>query len=191
MAQRTLFSILLEQPWWISALVGIALFGITQLAFPPMAPFVALPFMLIALYVGYRQLRTVSPGKANERLTTLRGMPWETFSAIIADAYRREGYDVQLSGKDAYDFILVKQGRVTLLQCRRWKVNQLGAGPLEDLAKAVAAEDAHNAICVSAGDFTGKAREFTAGRPIHLVHGVELAALVGTIREAGKHKPPR
>lgn len=184
MAQpRTLFSILLEQPWWISALVGAGLFGIAQLAFPPVAPFVALPFLVISAYVGYRQLGTVSPGQVDERLAALRGMSWETFSTVITDAYRRESYDVQSSGKDAYDFTLVKQGRVTLLQCRRWKVNQLGAGPLEELARAVDAEDAHNAICISASNFTDKARELAAGQPITLVHGSTLAALVGAVNK--------
>ena len=178
---RTLFSVLLEQPWWISALVGVALFGIAQLAFPPVAPLVALPFVAIALYVGYRQLRTLSPGKANERLTALREMSWDPFSTLIVDAYRRQGYEVAPVNKSAFDFTLIRQGRVTLLQCRRWKVNQLGAGPVEELAKAIASEDAHNAICVSAGEFTVKARESAAGKPISLVHGIALAALVGHI----------
>jgi hypothetical protein len=55
----------------------------------------------------------------------------------------------------------------------------------------VTAEDAYNAICVSAGDFTSKAREFAAGRPIHLLHGTELAALVGAVEVADAHKPRR
>ena len=182
MAQpRTLFSILLEQPWWISALVGVGLFGIAQLAFPPVAPFVALPFFAIALYVFYCQLRTVSPGKVDERLQALRDMSWEQFSVVVTAAYRRNAYDVAPADKSAFDFVLTKQGRTTLLQCRRWKVKQLGIGPLEDLAKAIASEDAHNAICISAGDFTPQAREFVAEKPIRLVQGIALAALVGNV----------
>ncbi len=181
MAQKSLFTLLLGQPWWISALVGAGLFGIAQLAFPPVAPFVALPFLVISAYVAYRQLRTVSPGKVEERLQALRELSWEPFNAIVTDAYRRNGYEVAPVNKSSFDFTLTKQGRVTLLQCRRWKVKQLGAGPLEDLVKAVASEDAHNAICVCAGDFTPRAREFVAGKPVSLVHGIELAALVGKI----------
>ena len=180
---RSLFNVLLGQPWWISALVGVGLFGIAQLAFPPVAPFVALPFFLIALYVGYRQLRTVSPGKVGERLTALRELSWEPFCAIITDAYRRQGYAVEPVNKSAFDFKLTKQGRLTLLQCRRWKVKQLGVGPLEDLAKAVVSEDAYNAICICAGDFTSTAREFVANKPISLVHGIELATLVGKVTQ--------
>ncbi len=182
MAQpRTLFSLLLEQPWWISALVGLGLFAIAQIAFPPVAPFVALPFFAIAIYVAYRQMRTVSPGQVEARLAALRELSWEPFSALITNAYRRDGYDIESVNQSACDFKLTKQGRVTLLQCRRWKVNQLGAGPLEELAKAIASQDAHNGICICAGTFSPKAREFATGKPLHLVHGIELAALAGKI----------
>lgn len=178
---RTLFSLLIKQPWWISALVGAGLFGIAQLVFPPVAPFVALPFIAIALYVGYRQLRTVSPGKVEVRLQAVRELSWDQFSAIITAAYQREGYAVAPANKSAFDFTLTKQGRVTLLQCRRWKVKQLGAAPLEELALAVSREDAHNAICIGAGGFTPQAREFVAAKPISLVHGIDLAALTGDV----------
>ncbi len=184
MAQsRTLFSILLEQPWWISALVGVGLFGIAQLAFPPVAPFVALPFILIALYVGYRQLRTVAPGDVDDRLQRLRELSWEQFSTILCNAYRRDGFSVEPVNQSAYDFTLTKQGRVTLLQCRRWKVNQLGVGPLEELARAVAGADAHNGICVTTGSLSPQARAFIEGKPLSLVTGHELALRVGKLQK--------
>ena len=179
MAQKTLFTVLLGQPWWISALVGVALFGVAQLAFPPVAPFVALPFVGIAFYVGYRQLRTVSPGKVEERLQALRDLSWDQFSTVVADAYPRQGYDVMPVNKSAYDLTLTRQDRVTLLQCRRWKVNQLGIGPLEELARAIASIDAYNGICITAGTLSPKAQEFVTGKPITLVTGRELATLAG------------
>ena len=187
MAQpRTLFSILLEQPWWISALVGAGLFGIAQLAFPPVAPFVALPFIAIALYVAYRQMRTVSPGKVDERLQALRELTWDQFSRIVTAAYQRQGYAVTPVQKSAYDFTLTQHGRVTLLQCRRWKVKQLGVGPLEDLAKAISQEDAHNALCICAGDVSPQARKFVEGKPLTLVTGSTLAILAGKISPSAK-----
>jgi len=186
MAQRTLFSILLEQPWWISALAGIALFGIAQLAFPPVAPFVALPFAVLAAFVGFKQMRVASPDTVAARLKAVREMSWEAFSAAAVNGYRRQGYAVAPSAKTGFDFTLTKNARVTLLQCRRWKVAQLGAGPLEDLAAAIAREDAYNGICICAGEVSAKARDFAAGRPITLAAGAELAALVGAVEAPGK-----
>ena len=186
MSQKTLFSVLLGQPWWISALVGLGFFGIAQLAFPPVAPFVALPFLAIAVYVGYRQLRTVSPGKVDARLKAVRELSWDQFSAIVTNAYQHQGYTVAPANKAAYDFTLTKQGRVTLLQCRRWKVNLLGIGPLQELAQAIASVDAYNGICITAGNLSPQAREFAAGKPITLVTGSELAVLVGQLKKSSK-----
>jgi restriction system protein len=183
---RTLFSILLEQPWWISALVGVGLFGIAQLAFPPVAPFVALPFILIALYVAYRQMRTVSASQIEERLKAARELSWDQFSSAITHAYQQLGYTVEPVNKPAYDFTLTKQGRVTLLQCRRWKMNQLGVGPLQELVSTVASADAYNGICIAAGNISPQAREFAAEKPITLVTGHELAILVGRPRKITK-----
>ena len=89
MAKRSLFSILSEQPWWVSLLVAMALFAVVQLVLPPLAPFIALPFIVLAAYVGWKQLRGTSPVKVEEQLGALRGMPWDDFRLIVSEAYRR------------------------------------------------------------------------------------------------------
>lgn len=186
MAKRSLFSILSEQPWWVSALVAAAVFAIVQLFFPPLAPFVALPFIAVAAYVAWKQLRSKSPVDAAERLAALREMPWENFGLIISESYRRQGYAVEESGSSAFDFKLSKNGRITLVQCRRWKVNQVGAGPLRELYKAVTRLEAYNGVCVAAGEFSANAREFAAGKPITLLTGAALVELVGTIEKKSR-----
>ncbi len=179
---RTLFNILLEQPWWISALVGVAFFGIARAVFEPVAPWVALPFLIIAGVVGWKQMRTVSPAQVDERLQALCEMPWEAFSTHITCAYQREGYTVAAAQSGAYDFTLTRNGRVTLLQCRSWKVNQMGVGPLQELAKAITAQEAANGICITTGVISPKAAEFAAAYPLTIVSGVALAALAGKIK---------
>ena len=143
----------------------------------------SLPFLLLAAYVGFRQMRTVSPGQVDDRLAALRDMHWDQFSVLIADAYRKQGYTVEAADKSAYDFTLTQGSRVTLLQCRRWKVNQLGVGPLEELARAVSAAEAHNGICIAAGNVSPKAKEFVIEKPLALVTGIELAGLVGKLNK--------
>lgn len=186
MAKRSLFSILSGFPWWLSALVAVLLFGVMQLIFPPLAPFVALPFVAVAVYFAYRQLRGKSPVDAGERVAALRDMPWENFSLVISEAYRRQGYAVEASDSAAFDFTLRKNGRITLVQCRRWKVNQVGAGPLRELHEAISRHDAFNGVCITAGGFSANAREFAAGKPITLLHDAALAELVGTLEKTSK-----
>ena len=133
MAKRSLFSILSEQPWWVSLLVAMALFAVAQLVFPPVAPFIGAPFIALAVYVGWKQLRNISPATVEDRLTALRAMPWDDFGRIVSETYRRQGYTVEESGGGAFDFRLRKDNRITLVQCRRWKVKQIGVKPLQEL----------------------------------------------------------
>jgi restriction system protein len=179
---RTLFNVLLEQPWWISALVGLAFFAIARAVFEPVAPWVALPFLVIAAVVGWKQMRTVSPGQVDARLQALRNMHWENFRSVIIQAYQREGFEVIAVEADAYDFRLTRNSRVTLLQCRRWKVNQMGVGPLQDLVKIMTKEDASNGICITAGSASPNAAKFAAANAIAIVSGAELATLVGNVK---------
>ena len=65
-SKESLFAILSRQPWWLSVLVAGALFGSAQLFLPGMiAAAIAIPFLGIACYAGWRQMR--SPGASNWR----------------------------------------------------------------------------------------------------------------------------
>lgn len=186
MARETLFHILSRQPWWISAVVAAVLFGITELVYPPVAFFVALPFLLLAAFIGYKQLRGTGEVNVADKLAALRDMSWENFSLVVSEAYRRQGYAVTEARDGAYDFELAKDGRRTLVSCRRWKVNSVGIGPLQALAAAVNRVDAYNAICIAAGDFSANARDYAASQPIALVTGEELARLIGRVKSKRK-----
>ena len=186
MARETLFRILLRQPWWISVLVGAILFGVTELIYPPVAFFMAVPFLVLAALVAYKQFRGTAAVDVDERLAALRGMSWENFSLVMAEAYRRQGYTVTAAADAAFDFELMKKGRRTLLSCRRWKVNAVGVAPLRSLSEAVERRDAYNAICVAAGSFSTNARDYAATQPLTLVSGAELAALVGSLADRRK-----
>jgi restriction system protein len=186
MHKRSLFFILSQYPWWLSALVAVLVFALTRQIFPPLAPFIALPFVAIAAYFAYKQLRGKSPVDARERLTALRDMSWENFSLVISETYCRQGYAVEASNSAIFDFTLRKNNRITLVQCRRWKVNQVGVGPLRELHEAIASQDAFNGICITAGGFTANAREYAAGKPILLLSDAALAELVGTLETISK-----
>jgi restriction system protein len=182
-ASESLFTILSRQPWWVSVLVGALLFAAMQLIFPPLAPFVALPFIGIGAWLAWKQVRAGVPLNVPERLAGLREMPWENFSLVVSEAHRRQGYTVEPSKSGAFDFLLRKDNRVTLVQCRRWKVSQVGEGPLRELNKAIEKHDAYNAIAITAGEFSEKARAFAAATPITLVSGAELVKLVGRLEK--------
>lgn len=190
MARESLFDILLRQPWWISTLVAAALFAGAHWIYPPVAFFVALPFLVVSAYIGYRQLRGTAGVNVDQKLAALREMSWENFSLVIAESYRRQGYAVTEAPESAYDFELAKGGRLTLLSCRRWKVNPVGVGPLRALAEAVARRDAYNAICITAGDFSPSARTYAQTKPLNLLDGAELVTVVSHVGKRRKWLVP-
>ena len=176
--QTTLFQMLARQPWWITVLVAFAMFWIAYAVFPPVAPFFALPFAVLAIYIGFKQWRSGVPSDPSERLQALRNMSWESFSAAVGDAYRKQGYVVTPSREPGYDFSLAKDGRVTLLHCRRWKVNQVGSDPVRELARAVDRAQAYRGICLATGEFSAPARKIAASEPLALISGTDLVMLI-------------
>mgnify|MGYP001570922782 FL=1 len=179
MAKESLFSILSRSPWWLSVLIAAVMFAGVRLFLPDIAAFFAtLPFLGIGGYALWRQLRAPSVTNVAEILGRLRAMSWEDFSALITEAFRRDGYTVSAIPGSAADLELRRNGRVAVVSCKRWKVAQTGAGPLRDLYSAKQARDAQECIYVAAGDFTANARAYATEKAIRLLHDAALATLV-------------
>ncbi len=185
MNQNSIFAVLLRSPWWVSAGIAAALFAAARLALPaeygPYAFFVALPFALIAANVLWKNLRMPSEAKVAAKLEALRALSSQEFSAVLEDAFRRDGCEVERIARNGADLSLTKAGRVTLVACKRWKVARTGIEPLRELEAARQAQEAHEAIYVAAGEVSETARAFAAGRKIRLLDAAGLAQLVPRI----------
>ena len=185
MAKETLFALLLRSPWWMSLLAAVPLFAVVQLFLPPVAAlFATTPFLGIAAFAGWRQLRAPAAADVEETLGRLRAMPWENFSAVMAEALRRDGYAVTEIKADGADFEAVKNGATRLVACRRWKVAQTGEGPLRELVAARRARGADDALYATAGGFSANAREYASKHCLRLLEGAELAQLVARVQPA-------
>ena len=179
MHPNSLFAVLLRSPWWMSAGVAIAIVAGVRLALDTIyAVFAALPFAVIAAYVGWQQLRAPSAGRIAGTLERLRALSWGDFSSAMEEAFRREGYTVSRPGGAQADFELVQGSRTTLVACKRWKATRTGIEPLRELEAARRAREAHGCIYVAAGEITEQARAFAAQKNIRLVHDVELVKLL-------------
>ncbi|MBI3370168.1 MAG: restriction endonuclease [Betaproteobacteria bacterium] len=179
MAKNSLFAILLRSPWWVSLLVAAGMFLAVRLVLPEIyAFFVPLPFMVIAAYAGWQQLRAPSAARIAATLDAIRAMSWNDFSGAVEQALRREGYAVGRFGGPEADFELTRSGRTALLTCKRWRVARTGIEPLRDLHTAMRARDAHECIYVAAGEFSDNAQVFAQQMNIRLLHGTELVKLL-------------
>jgi restriction system protein len=180
MNENSLFAILLRSQWWVSALIAAALIGLLRFFMPTVyAVAAALPFLVVAGIVGWRQARTPSGRHIAGRLERLRGMPWQEFAAAVAAAYARQGYEVQRLDDARADFALVRNGYTTLVACKRWKATRTGIDPLRELAAAREAREARECFYFAVGEITAQARVFAGERNIRLLEGAELARLLG------------
>lgn len=187
MAPNSLFAVLLRSPWWVSiaivaaiALASRALLPSQYVVFGVMGGF---PFLVIGIVAAMRQWQAPSPARVNEILTKAAAMPWRDFSQAMELAYRQQGYAVSRLTEGAADLVLTKDGRTTLLACKRWKAANHGAEPLRSLAAATQQRDASNAIYVSLLEPDSGTSKAAAAQKIQLLSGAALAGLLARIVE--------
>ncbi len=182
LARNSLFAILLRSQWWISFAVAAA-FAAAARALLPAEYFVvgalgALPFLVIGCIAAWRQWQAPNARHVAESLQALRAMPWSVFSGAIEEAFRRDGYAVTTAGGATADYQLSRNGRVSLVACKRWKAACVGVEPLRELRAAQQRSQADECIYVTAGELTDGARSFAAHHGVRLLHGAELATLL-------------
>lgn len=182
MAPNSLFAILLRSRWWISFAVAAAFVAAARALLPPdyfvVGAIGALPFLVIGCIAAWRQWKAPDPRRVAESLDAIRAMPWSAFSKAIEDAFRRDGYTVAAHPRPAADYELSRNGRVSLVACKRWKAARIGIEPLRELRAAKDRSKADECIYVTAGELTDTAQAFAAGNGVRLLQGAELAALV-------------
>lgn len=181
MSENSLFAILLRSSYWVSFCVALVLVLTARFLLPstilPFALPLAIPFVVIGCITAWRQLRQPSAARVEAILESLTAMSWREFSALMEEAFQRDGYEVKRAS-GAADFTLLKAQRTTLVSCKRWKAASQGLEPLRELEAARKAQGAQETIYVVAGSLTENARRFAADYGISLMQGPELARLL-------------
>lgn len=115
-------------------------------------------------------------------LDSLRAMSWREFEMLAGEAFRRQGYAIQetgLGGADGgIDLVLRKDGKSTLVQCKQWKTQRVDVKVVREMFGLLAHHGAAAVKIVAVGDYTADAQRFAQGKPIELIHGEALLAMV-------------
>ena len=195
--------LLLKLPWWVSTSLGVVAFSAMRWGLPawagqdntrqliakgvvPLAPLALLIFGIFSagsFWFARSRRRLVD---SQTSLESLRQTPWKQLEFLVAEAYRRQGYAVEYSlgrGADGgVDLILRRDGRTALVQCKQWKTYSVGASVIREMFGVLTAEQTDEVIVVTSGDFTREARSFAQGKPIQLLDGPQLLALVQSVQ---------
>jgi len=188
-AENSLLAQLLRSPWWVSLAVALALALFAHYVLPKeyaiYAFSFAFPFVVTAVMAGWQQRDVPGAAQIEATVEAVSAMSWRDFSALIEQAYRREGHLVTCT-TGAADFTLVKAGRPVLLCCKRWKAASHGLPALRELDAERQAKEAREAIYVALGQVSDNARRFAADHRITLMQGPELARLLRLRKGARK-----
>jgi hypothetical protein len=126
-----------------------------------------------------------------EIMGTVRGLSWEAYRSLVADVFRRDGYEV-FEGEgpdgDVIDMEVLRGPERMLVNCQLRGLDQVGVEPLEEMAEVVLRSGADGVFIVSDGEFASEAWAFAEGRAIVLIDRQSLLDLVlevtlGTGRE--------
>ena len=121
-------------------------------------------------------------------LDSLCAMSWREFEMLVGEAFRRQGYTIKetgLGGADGgVDLILSKHGKTTLVQCKQWKRQRVDVRTVREMYGLLAHHDADAVKVVAVGAYTADAMRFAQGKPIELVHGEALLALIASVQDA-------
>lgn len=181
MAKNSLFAILLRSPWWASAGIAAGL-GLLAWVLLPQDYRVAgalgsFPFVVIAAMAAWRQRHAPSAERVTQTAQAAGAMAWPAFSALLEQAFQRDGHTVSRRG-GAADFELERKGRRMLVSARRWKSARTGLEPLRELQaarEAAAAENPADALYIGLGELSEQAVAFAAEHQIAVWQAAELA----------------
>ena len=179
MARNSLFAVLLRSPWWISAVIALALgmasFALLPEQFRMVGALSGLPFAVIAALAARQQWRLPSAARVAETHAALGAMAWPAFADLLEQSFRRDGYSVERSEAAGVDFVLERKGRRLLVCARRWKSARTGMEALRTLQAAREATDAADALYIGLASLTETARLFASEHRIAIWHASELA----------------
>jgi len=182
MSDKSLFAILLRSPLWISFVlavaVGAACFSLFPQKYSVVGALSGLPFAGIGAMALWRQMRAPNPAKIEATLESLATMSGRDFTTALDAAYRNAGFTTAPVTKDGADLKIEKDGRVSLVCCKRWKAAAHGVEALRDLASAMNAQDASLGIYVALNPLSAPAQQFASKNSIRVLQGTELALLM-------------
>lgn len=202
-------------PWWVSVVVAAVVYLLAHWVAPAVAggnmllrPFATvlstnahwiaaifllpIPFALI----NASTRRKLVDGQAS--IDRIRELTWQEFEQLVGEAYRRQGYRVAERGgggaDGGIDLELRTKDKTLVVQCKRWRTRTIGVELVRELYGAMTGEQAHAAIFVTSGDYTPDAIDFARDKPIKLVDGRGLVAMLQDIqgpRQAAHARPPQ
>ena len=183
-------------PVWVCPLaavgVGVAVVNGTQQAFhwkadtaTTYAGWATALVLLTGLFAWREKWARRRTLRRTRSLDDLRALSWQQFEALVADAYRGYGWSVRETGAlsgggpdGGVDLVMQRSGDVVAVQCKRWRMKDVGVDKARELQGSLWDCGAQRGILVTCGRFTPAAEDYARRHRMKLIDGDGLLALL-------------
>ena len=197
---------LLNSPWWISACIAALIFAASKYVLPNIslenhliemfvkalavpAPFFAIALLVISFFAFLNARRKSALLDTQKNIESVKSLHWRDFEEMVAEAYRRKGYQVTEGtyGADGgIDLELRRDGKYILVQCKQWKSQKVGVSVIREMFGVLTDSNADEVIIICTGHFTEDAKAFASGKPISLIDGKQLCTLIEDVQSSSQ-----
>lgn len=147
----------------------------------------------LASFIGAKGRRRLLETQTG--LDSVRALSWRQFELLVGEAFRRQGYTVQETGQGGadggIDLMLRKDGKLTLVQCKRWKTQRVDVKVVREMYGLLAHHQASQVKIIAVGAYTADGQRFATGKPIELITGAALLDMVRSVQTAPVNPTPQ
>lgn len=179
-----------QSPWWVP--FGLAVAAVAVGAYyhaTTLGILSAVVIVLAGLVASGDTLRGRHLATRTRSVDELRRLSWQDFELLVAEAFRRSDYGVELTQRGAdggVDIILTNRGITTFVQCKQ-NTSRLDPRCVRELAGVMASEKVEAGIVVACGGVGDEGQAFARRTGIRIMDGT---ALVGLLLKTGLWTSP-
>ena len=104
------------------------------------------------------------------------------FDKLIAMLFKQRGYSVSTEEQnDSVDVVLKMNAETTFVQYRHWREYEVDVAVIEEFYGVMESESIPHGIVLTTGLFTQDALDYSHGKHLLLINGVDLSQMVGAL----------
>ncbi|MDH5600672.1 MAG: restriction endonuclease [Gammaproteobacteria bacterium] len=141
--------------------------------------------------------KNMKPGKdfnkpvSNHAFDYMKELNDAEFEKLIALIFKQRGYAVSEKrnrGEHAVDVVLEMNDEITLVQYQHWREHHVDAEAVDSLFNAMQDESARHGIVITSGIFTTEALDYSLGKALMLINGVDLSEMIEVLSASKEEK---
>lgn len=106
------------------------------------------------------------------------------FDKLISMLFKQRGYSVsttEQNNNDSVDIVLKMNSEKTFIQYKHWREYQVDVAVIEAFYAVMESESIPHGIVITTGLFTQDALDYSHGKHLLLINGVDLSQMVGVL----------